>query len=47
MLVAVWADERVRTILVGSGIVFLGLTVFVARWARAIRDQLAPQDDLV
>ena len=47
VLVAVWADERVRTILVGSGIVFLGLTVFVARWARAIRDQLAPQDDLV
>ena len=33
VLVAVWADERVRTILVGSGIVFLGLTVFVARWA--------------
>jgi hypothetical protein len=32
--------------LIGSGIVFLGLTALIARWARSIRDQLAPQDDL-
>jgi hypothetical protein len=27
--------------------VFLVLTALIARWARAIRDELAPQDDLV
>jgi hypothetical protein len=30
-----------------SGAVFLGLTVLVWRWATRIRDQFAPQDDLV
>ncbi|MFM8944830.1 MAG: MFS transporter, partial [Actinomycetota bacterium] len=47
ILVGVWSDERVRPILVGSGLVFLVLTALVARWARAIRGQLATQDDLV
>jgi sugar phosphate permease len=47
ILVVVWADDRVSTILMTSGAVFLGLTFLVARWARAIREQLAPQDDLV
>ena len=30
-----------------SGVVFLILTGLVALWARSIRDQFAPQDDLV
>ena len=30
-----------------SGVVFLGLTLVVAAWSRRIRDQFAPQDDLV
>ncbi|MFM7718424.1 MAG: MFS transporter [Actinomycetota bacterium] len=47
VLVAVWADERVRAILMTSGGVFLVLTVLVWRWSRAIREHLAPQDDLV
>ena len=36
-----------RTILVVSGAVFLVLTALVQRWSRAIRDEFAPQDDLV
>jgi MFS family permease len=46
----VWVEDdphRVRTILLVSGIVFLALTAAVWRWSRAIRDQFAPQDDLV
>jgi hypothetical protein len=46
ILVLLWDDGRVRPLLVGSGIVFLGLTALVARWANDIRDQFAPQDDL-
>jgi sugar phosphate permease len=46
ILVLVWEDDRASAVLVVSGIVFLGLTALVARWARSIRDQLAPQDDL-
>jgi sugar phosphate permease len=38
---------RTRGILIGSGAVFLGLTVLIWRWATRIRDQFAPQDDLV
>ncbi len=47
ILVAVWSDDRVRIILLASGILFLGFTVLVARWASRIRDELAPQDDVV
>jgi sugar phosphate permease len=47
ILFAIWADDRVRVILLASGIVFLGLTALVGRWASSMRDQLAPQDDLV
>jgi MFS family permease len=46
----VWIEDdpaRVRSILVVSGVVFLVLTALVARWARSIRDEFAPQDDLV
>jgi MFS family permease len=46
----VWIEDdpaRVRAILLVSGVVFLVLTALVARWARSIRDQFAPQDDLV
>jgi hypothetical protein len=46
ILVLVWNDDRAGAMLIGSGIVFLGLTALIARWARSIRDQLAPQDDL-
>lgn len=37
---------RTRLILMVSGAVFLGLTAVVGAWARRIRDQFAPQDDL-
>jgi MFS family permease len=47
ILFAIWADDRVRVILLASGIVFLGLTALVGRWASSMREQLAPQDDLV
>jgi len=46
----VWIEDdpaRVRAILLVSGVVFLVLTALVTRWARSIRDQFAPQDDLV
>jgi MFS family permease len=50
ILSAIWIEgdaTRTRVILVVSGIVFLILTALVATWARRIRDQFAPQDDLV
>ena len=46
----IWVENsvpRTRLILVGSGIVFLILTALVAAWAKKIRDQFAPQDDLI
>jgi sugar phosphate permease len=46
ILVLVWNDDRAGVLLVASGVVFLALTAVVARWARSIRDQFAPQDDL-
>jgi hypothetical protein len=46
ILVVLWDDGRVRPLLMASGIVFLILTALIARWASAIRDQFAPQDDL-
>ena len=46
ILVLVWNDDRAGVLLVASGVVFLALTALVARWARSIRDQFAPQDDL-
>ena len=41
------SEPRTRIILIVSGVVFLILTGLVALWARSIRDQFAPQDDLV
>jgi sugar phosphate permease len=46
ILVLVWDDDRAGALLVASGVVFLFLTALVARWARSIRSELAPQDDL-
>lgn len=46
ILVLVWADDRVRLVLMTSGMVFLALTALVWRWSVRIRDQLMPQDDL-
>ncbi len=46
----IWIENdptRTRWILIVSGAVFLGLTALVAAWARRIRDQFAPQDDLI
>jgi MFS family permease len=46
----VWVENdpgQVRTILVASGVVFLALTGLVWRWARSIRGEFAPQDDVV
>ena len=46
----IWVEGsagRTRIILMGSGAVFLGLTAVVGAWSRRIKDQFAPQDDLV
>jgi membrane protein DedA with SNARE-associated domain len=46
----VWIEDdpsRTRAILMVSGAIFLVLTALIYRWARKIRDQFAPQDDLV
>jgi len=50
ILSAIWIEgsaSRTRVILVISGAVFIGLTFLVAMWSRKVRDQFAPQDDLV
>jgi MFS family permease len=47
VLSLVWSDDRVRLILIGSGIVFLLVTAVLYRWATTIRGQLASQDDIV
>jgi hypothetical protein len=46
VLSLVWSDDRVRVILIGSGIVFLFVTLAMYRWATSIRGQLASQDDI-
>jgi MFS family permease len=50
ILSVVWIEgdaTRTRVILMVSGAVFLGLTALITAWARRIRDEFAPQDDLV
>jgi sugar phosphate permease len=47
VLALVWNDDRVRLILIGSGIVFLIVTAALYRWATSIKGQLASQDDIV
>jgi MFS family permease len=50
ILFVIWTEDSpgtTRAILLVSGAAFLGLTALVAGWGRRIRDQLAPQDDLV
>jgi len=50
ILYLIWVEDSsstTRLILLVSGAVFLGLTFLVAGWSRRIRDQFAPQDDLV
>jgi sugar phosphate permease len=50
ILSSIWIEgsaSRTRAILVVSGAVFIGLTFLVSAWARRVRDQFAPQDDLV
>ena len=50
ILFLIWTEDSevtTRSILLVSGAVFLGLTALVASWARRIRDELAPQDDLI
>jgi hypothetical protein len=50
ILSAIWIEgsqSRTRIILVASGAIFIGLTALVAAWSRRIRDDFAPQDDLV
>ncbi len=46
VLSLVWSDDRVRVILLGSGVVFLIVTALIYRWAIRIKDQLATQDDV-
>jgi len=50
ILSLIWIEgdaTRTRVILMVSGVIFLGLTALVAAWSRKIRDQFAPQDDLI
>ena len=50
ILSVIWVEgssTRTRIILMASGAIFLVLTALVGAWARRIRDQFAPQDDLV
>ena len=50
ILFLMWTEDSAattRSILLVSGVVFLGLTAVVASWARRIRDQFATQDDMV
>ncbi|MFB3737427.1 MAG: MFS transporter [Candidatus Velamenicoccus archaeovorus] len=47
VLALVWSGDRVRVILVASGVVFLLVTAAIYGWARSIKDQLATQDDVV
>jgi sugar phosphate permease len=50
ILSLVWIENdpgRTRVILMASGAVFLLFTAAIAAWARRIRDQFAPQDDLI
>jgi sugar phosphate permease len=50
ILSLVWIEDdaaRTRAILLVSGLVFLALTAVIIAWARRMRDQFAPQDDLV
>lgn len=50
ILSVVWIENdatRTRAILMVSGAVFLVLTALVAAWARRIKGQFAPQDDLI
>jgi sugar phosphate permease len=50
ILYLVWVEgsgPRTRAILLVSGALFLVLTALIGAWARRIRDELAPQDDLV
>jgi MFS family permease len=50
ILYLLWVEDSpatTRTILLVSGTVFLVLTFLVASWARRIREQFAPQDDLI
>jgi sugar phosphate permease len=50
ILYLVWVEgsgARTRAILLVSGAVFLVLTALIASWARRIRGELAPQDDLI
>jgi sugar phosphate permease len=50
VLSLVWVENdagRTRVVLMASGAVFLLLTGVVAAWTRRIRDQFAPQDDLI
>ncbi len=50
ILSLIWIENdptRTRVILIVSGAIFLGLTALVAAWARRIRSEFAPQDDLI
>ncbi len=50
ILSIVWVEndpDTTRMVLVVSGALFLVLTAAVAVWARRVRDQFAPQDDLI
>jgi MFS family permease len=50
ILFVIWtegSEATTRSILLVSGVVFLGLTALVAAWAQRIRDRFASQDDLI
>jgi sugar phosphate permease len=50
VLSIVWIEgsaSRTRAVLIASGLLFLVITGLIALWASRVRDQFAPQDDLV
>jgi hypothetical protein len=50
ILSAIWVEgspSRTRLILMLSGLIFIGLTALIGVWARQVREEFAPQDDLV
>ena len=46
VLALVWNEDRVRLILITSGLLFLVVAALIYGWATRIKDQLARQDDL-
>ena len=47
VLALLWNEDRVRLILITSGVVFLVVAALIYGWATRIKGQLSRQDDLL